>query len=131
MPSAFMINRLAPGYETRFRSQGEIKAILVPSGDHFGWQAPSGIFVRFTRPVPSTFMSQISTAPERVEAKAIWAEPPSGVGCGVMVIVGVRLGSEVMVGRGVIVGIGEGEMLSSGVSVFVLRTGIRVLVGTV
>ncbi len=74
-------------------------------------------------------MSQISTAPERVEAKAIWAEPPNGVGCGVMVIVGVRLGSKVKVGRGVTVRVGEGKMLGIGVSVLVLSTGKSVLVG--
>ncbi len=129
MPSAFIVKMLAPGYETKFRSQGEMKAIFVPSGDHFGWQAPSGIFVRCTRPVPSTFISQISTAPERVEAKAIWAEPPNGVGRGVRVIVGVGLGGNVAVGMGVVVLVGEGEMLGSGVCVPVLMNGASVPVG--
>ncbi len=81
------------------RVQGEMKTILLPSGDHFGWHAPSGIFVTWVRPVPSIFISQISTAPDLVEAKAICSAPPSGVGNGVGVIVAVGSGVEVSVGK--------------------------------
>ena len=130
MPSALMINMLAPGLVIKFRTQGEIKAILKPSGDHFGWQAPSGISVTCFKFVPSIFINQISTAPERVDANAIWDDPPRGVGKGVKVMVGDGEEVGVNVGEGVTVSVGATANCDVGDAVSINMIGATVLVGS-
>jgi hypothetical protein len=66
-------------------------------------------------PLPSMFINQISTAPERLEAKAICAAPPIGVGCNVMVIVGEGIGVRVRVGVWAIGITVAGEFVGTGV----------------
>jgi hypothetical protein len=54
--------------------------------------------VSWVTSLPSLFINQTSTAPLRFDEKAIWSEPPIGVGNDVVVMVGDGLGVDVKVG---------------------------------
>ena len=77
-------------------------------------------------PLPSRFISQISTAPVRLEAKAICLAPASGVGSGVGVMVGVSVVVLVTVGINVAVAVGVRVIPDVGVFETIARIGIFV-----
>src|SRR5512141_151743 len=78
-----------------------MKARRAPSGDQAGWQAPSRILVNWCRFFPAASTTQICMVPDRFELKAICEKPPpSGVGVGEGVMVGVSVAWEGFVGLG-------------------------------
>jgi hypothetical protein len=70
------------------------------------------------------FISQISTAPDRFDANAIWFVPPRGVGSAVGVIVGVGAGVLVSVGAIVLMSVDVGVFISVGVLEMIATMGI-------
>ena len=63
----------------------------MPSGDHAGFQSSAGLFVRFTTPEPSAFITKTSQAPaaERSDVNAILA--PFGDHAGSESLAGFRV----------------------------------------
>ena len=68
-----------------------MNAIRDPSGDHAGFQSSAGLFVRFTAPEPSAFITKTSQAPfaERSLVNAILA--PFGDHAGSESLAGLRV----------------------------------------
>ena len=92
--------------ETR---QGETNTSCAPSGDHDGWQAPSGTFVMGTTARPLISPRYTCGTPERLETNAIsaFAVPADGTTAawvGAEGTVGAKLGTDVSVGAAAEVG---------------------------